>query len=343
MAYLAMRQIDAPREVGDVVVDGEAVKARTATAGKVAGRDGGVAFDLTLPFLPFYVPKEARPALDLVPLQDELNRFHLQVKGGAGGPPLVLSIDGKTAGVFAREDLARGVDLALLDDAPWAVAGRTLWEAAQFRWRKHFEAWRVLGLQKPAWMMPTLATFEPYARAQRTYAEEFGRSMRALARPGTYHLALRPQGEVVPIRSVELSPIYPLVTFDATQPPETNLSGVKWTHAPFVDGQIDLGARYSGAYDVVAYARVVLNADRATTLHLAMGSDDGLAVFLGGAHVFAHDVFRGLKRGEDEVEVPLAAGRNELLFKVTQGGGGFGLAINARVRGLGKVEQITPQ
>ncbi len=110
-----------------------------------------------------------------------------------------------------------------------------------------------------------------------------------------------------------------------------------WTPAPFVDGQIDLGAHYSGAYDSVAYARVVLQADTATTLHLAMGSDDGLAVFLGGKRVFAHDVLRGLKRGEDEVELPLVAGRNELLFKVTQAGGDFGLAVDARVRGLGKV------
>jgi lysophospholipase L1-like esterase len=341
MAYLAMRQIDAPREVGDLVIDGEVVKARNATAGKVGGRDGGVEFDLTLPFLPFYVPKEARPALDLVALQEELNRFRLQVKGGPGGAPLVLSIDGKTAGVFAREDLARGVDLALLDDAPWSVAGRTLWEAAQFRWRKHFEAWRVMGLQKPAWMMPTLATFEPYARAQRTYADELGRSMRVLARPATYRLALRPQGDLVPIRSVELSPIYPLATFDTPQPPEKSPGGVQWTPAPLVDGRIDLGARYAGAYDVVAYARVVLLSDRATILHLARGSDDGLAVFLGGERVFGHDVMRGLKRAEDEVEVRLAAGRNELLFKVTQGGGGFGLAIDARVRGLGKVEQMT--
>ncbi len=197
-----------------------------------------------------------------------------------------------------------------------------------------------MGLQKPAWMMPTLSSFEPFARAQRAYADELGRSLRALARPGTYHLTLRPQGEVVPIRSVELSPTYPLVTFDAAQPPEKSPGGVVWTPAPFVDGRIDLGARYSGAYDVVAYARVVLQADRATTLHLAMGSDDGLAVFLGGERVFAHDVLRGLKRGEDEAEVPLVAGRNELLFKVTQGGGDFGLAVDARVWGLGKVAQI---
>jgi hypothetical protein len=189
-------------------------------------------------------------------------------------------------------------------------------------------------------MMPGLATFEPHARAQRAYADELGRSLRALARPGTYRLALRPQGEVVPIRSVELSPTYPLESFDAAQPPEKDPAGVAWTPAPLVDGAIDLGARYSGAYDVVAYARVVLQADRATTLHLAMGSDDGLAVFLGGRRVFAHDVLRGLKRGEDEVELPLVAGRNELVFKVTQAGGDFGLAFEARVRGLGRVEPI---
>ena len=339
MAYAALRRIDAPRVVAEIAVDGETVSGHGATVGK----DGGVEFDLTLPFLPFYVPKEARRALDLVPFEEELNRFRLRVKAGPGGGPLVLSVDGKTAGVFARDELERGVDLALLDDAPWAAAGRALWEAAQFRWRKHFEAWRLMGLQKPAWMMPSLASFEPLARAQRAYADELGRSLGALARPGTYHLALRPQGEVVVIRSLELSPIYPLVSFDTAEPPETNPAGVTWKTAALADGRIDLGAHYSGAYDVVAYARLVLQADRPTTLHLAMGSDDGLAVFLGGKRVFAHDVLRGLKRGEDEVELPLEAGRNELLFKVTQAGGDFGLAVDARVRGLGRVEQIAPR
>jgi hypothetical protein len=341
MAYLALRRIDAPREVGEIVVEGDDVRARGGVVRAVASGDGGVEFDLTLPFLPFYVPKDARPALDLVPLQEELNRFRLQVKPGPAAEPLVLSVDGKTAGVFTREELARGVDLALLDGAPWAEAGLTLWEAAQHRWKEHFEAWRVMGLTKPAWMMPALPTFEAHARAQRAYADELGRSLRALARPGTYHVALRAQGAPVPIRSVELSPTYPLVTFDTPQAPETNPAGVAWATAPLVDGRIDLGARYSGAYDVVAYARVVLQVDRATTLHLAMGSDDGLAVFLQGKRVFAHDVLRGLKRGEDEVEVPLVAGRNELLFKVTQAGGDFGLAVDARVRGLGRVEPVS--
>ena len=341
MAYLALRRIDVPREVGEIVVEGGQVRVSGATVAGAVTEGGGVELDLTLPFLPFYVPKEARPALDLVPLEQELNRFRLQVTSASTGESFVLSVDGKTAGVFTREELARGVDLALLDGAPWAEVGRTLWEAAQYRWKQHLEAWRAMGLQKPAWMMPGLPSFETHARAQRAYADELGRSLQELARPGTYHLALRPQGEVVPIRSVELSPIYPLGSFDAAQPPETDPAHVAWTRAPFGDGQIDLGAHYSGAYDAVAYARVVLQADRATTLHLAMGSDDGLAVFLGGKRVFAHDVLRGVKRGEDEVELSLAAGRNELLFKVTQAGGDFALAVDARVRGLGKVEQVT--
>jgi len=92
--------------------------------------------------------------------------------------------------------------------------------------------------------------------------------------------------------------------------------------------------------NVVAYARVVLESEEATTLHLALGSDDGLAVFHRGKQVLARDVMRGLKPGEDEVELALVPGRNEILFKVTQGGGDFGLAIEAHVRGRGKVRQV---
>ncbi|HXY41026.1 MAG TPA: family 43 glycosylhydrolase [Vicinamibacteria bacterium] len=343
MAYLAMRQIEAPRSVGEIAVDGAAVTARDgATVANVAAVDGSVEFDLNLPFLPFYVPQEARKALELVPLEDDLNRFRLQAKVPAGESQLVLSVDGKTLGSFKAEELARGVDLALLDNAPWTQAGRTLWEAAQYRWKTHFEAWRQMGLDKPAAMMPTLASFGPHARAQRAYADEMGRALGELARPRPYHLRLSAPGAPVPITSVELSPLYPFDSFDAPLPPEKDTASVAWARAPFTDGQIDLGKHFSGANNVIAYARVVLEADQPTLLHLFMGSDDGLAVFAGGRRVFACDVMRSLKPGEDEADVPLAAGRNELLFKVTQGGGGFALAVDAQVRGQGRVRQVLP-
>jgi lysophospholipase L1-like esterase len=343
MAYLAMRRIEAPRSVGEIVVDGATVRATDgATASNVAAADGGVAFDLALPFLPFYVPTDARRALDLVPLQDDLNRFRLKGKPPAGATRLVLSVDGRTLGTFDAAELERGVDLALLDNAPWAQAGRALWDAAQLRWRKHLEAWRQMGLAKPATMMPGLATFEPLARAQRAYADEMGRSLGTLARPRPYRVRLSVAGPAVPIASVELSPLYPFESFDAAHPPETDPASVAWTRAPLADGRLDIGARFAGATDVVAYARLTVEADRATLLRLALGSDDGLAVFAGGRRLLARDVMRSLRKGEDELEVPLPAGRTELLFKVTQGGGGFELAVEAQVRGAGTVRQVAP-
>jgi len=308
----------------------------------VTAADGSVEFDLQLQFLPFYVPKEARRALELVPLQDDLNRFRLRAKAGTAADRLVLSVDGRTLGTFEKAELERGIDLALLDNAPWAQAGRTLWDAAQLRWKKHFEAWRQMGLERPATMMPGLASFEPHARAQRAYADEVGRSLGELARPRPYRVRLSVPGASVPIPSVELSRLYPFESFDAPHPPEKDPASVAWTRVPLEDGQLDIGARFAGATNVVAYARVTLETDRAALLHLSLGSDDGLAVFAGGKRLLARDVMRGLKKGDDEVDVPLAAGRNEILFKVTQGGGGFALAVEAQVRGLGTVRPVAP-
>jgi lysophospholipase L1-like esterase len=341
MAYLALRQIEAPRLVSDIVVENEKVtETGGATVSNVTVHDDAVELDLALPFLPFFVPPEARAALDMVPLEDELNRFRLRLLPTKTRQPMILSVDGKTLGTFTAEQLERGVDLALLDNAPWAQAGRTLWQTAQLRWAKHQESWRRMGIEKPAYMMPALPSFEPLCRAQRAYADELGRSLGELVRPGSYHLALRLPGELVTISKAEISPAYPYESFDTVYPPERAVEEVPWKTVPFINGQIDLGGHLARSTYVVAYVRVVLEADRPCTLHLAMGSDDGLAVFLDGRRVFAHDVQRSLKPGEDEVEAPLVAGRNVLLFKVTQGGGDFGLAVEARVHGRGKVRQI---
>jgi len=341
MAYLALRQIEAPRLVSEILVDGEKVtQTGAATISNVTARDDGVELDLTLPFLPFFVPPEARAALDLVPLEEELNRFRLQLQPTKTRQPMILSVGNRTLGTFTAEQLERGVDLALLDNAPWAEAGRTLWQAAQLRWAKHQEAWRRMGIDRPAYMMPALPSFEPLRLAQRAYADELGRSLGELARPGRYHVALRLRGELVTISTAEISPAYPYESFDTAYPPERAPEEVPWRVVPFINGQIDLGGHLDRSTSVVAYVRVALEADRPCALHLAMGSDDGLAVFLGERRVFAHDVQRSLKPGEDEVEVPLVAGRNVLLFKVTQGGGDFGLAIEARVHGRGKVRQV---
>ncbi|MCX5789835.1 MAG: hypothetical protein NTX64_15235, partial [Elusimicrobia bacterium] len=95
--------------------------------------------------------------------------------------------------------------------------------------------------------------------------------------------------------------------------------------------------------DVVSYTRIALDAEAPCALHLAMGSDDGLAVVADGKRVFSHDIRRGLHPGEDETDVSLHAGRNELLFMVTQAGGEYALAVEAQVRGRVRVRQIEPR
>jgi lysophospholipase L1-like esterase len=340
MAYLAVLRMDAPRVVGEIrVEEGRAEADGGASVSAARARYGGTELDLGLQFLPFYVPPEARPALDLVPFQDEVNRFRLSAEVGThGGDTWVLSVDGATAGTFTPAELAAGVDLALLDQAPWSVAGRQLWEAAQYRWEKHFEAWRQMTLAPSPTMAPSLPTFAPFAAAQRAHADAMGRGLQALAKPGHYRVLICPLGEAVAITTVALSPTYPFDNeFDRAHPPETDPGAVEWREVPFERGQIDLGASYTGASNVVAYARVGVEADADCALHLSMGSDDGLAVFLDGSRVFANDVMRSLRPGTDEVLVELTKGRHELLFKVTQGGGDFGLAVEAQVYGEGHV------
>lgn len=68
----------------------------------------------------------------------------------------------------------------------------------------------------------------------------------------------------------------------------------------------------------------------ASTVTVAMGSDDGLAVWLNGALVHAVDEPRGLDPQADQVALPLVAGTNHLLVKVTEGAGGWAWQVTTR-------------
>jgi lysophospholipase L1-like esterase len=334
MAYIALRRIDAPRVVGEIELSGgRLVKAGGAAVERFSSGDGLVEFYLSLPFLPFYVPPEARPALELAPFEEELNRFRLRMEAD-GDRPWNMSVDGVTVSSFPAARLRDGIDLALLDKAPWAVDGLKLWKAAQLRWQKHFEAWRRMGIDESAGTLPDQPSRGNLARAQRAYADELGASLSGLAQPRPYHVRLWRAGPRVAIKSVELSPAYPRGSFDKAYPPETGQGNVRWKTVPFENGRIDLGGHFNGQTNIVSYSRVSLQADKAVPLHLTMGSDDGLAVILNGKRVFSHDIRRPLRAGEDETEVQLLPGRNELLFMVTQGVGGYALSVEAEVMGM---------
>lgn len=78
---------------------------------------------------------------------------------------------------------------------------------------------------------------------------------------------------------------------------------------------------------VTLYAYATIDAPVAQTARALVGSNDGVEVFLNGERVFQKHVKRNLTVDEDAVRLPLRAGRNHLLLKISQGAGGWGFAF----------------
>jgi len=92
--------------------------------------------------------------------------------------------------------------------------------------------------------------------------------------------------------------------------------------------------------NVAGYLRTKVWSDKAQKLLLELGSDDGIKVWLNYNVVHAKNVKRGLKRGEDVVEVTLKEGWNTLLLKVTQESSGWEACARFRNLDGSKVEGL---
>ncbi len=81
-------------------------------------------------------------------------------------------------------------------------------------------------------------------------------------------------------------------------------------------------------YEAVAYAYTHLESPDDMEATLALGSDDGVVVWLNGEKVHRHKVGRPYASKQDRVPVRLKKGVNKLLIKVSQGGGDWGLGVH---------------
>lgn len=90
--------------------------------------------------------------------------------------------------------------------------------------------------------------------------------------------------------------------------------------------EADLGG-VVGGNNAVIYLKSRVFAPAAQTALCKLGSDDGVKFWVNGELRFATNVSRGVKPGENSFEVPLRAGWNDLLAKVTQDSGGCGLIV----------------
>ena len=96
-----------------------------------------------------------------------------------------------------------------------------------------------------------------------------------------------------------------------------------------------------GGENVAAYALVWVESPEEQDAVLALGSDDGVVVWLNGERVHANLVGRGYRRREDKAPVRLRKGRNQLLVKVTQGNGGWCFAAHLLDKSGRPLEGIT--
>ncbi len=97
-----------------------------------------------------------------------------------------------------------------------------------------------------------------------------------------------------------------------------------WRPAPqVVDGQINTFKNETG----VVYLFRTIEASKPRILHVGLGSDDGVRVWLNGELVHDNPAARGAALDQDLFDLALHEGTNELLVKVANYGGAFGFAF----------------
>jgi len=84
-----------------------------------------------------------------------------------------------------------------------------------------------------------------------------------------------------------------------------------------------------------------LSAPRDTTVAFSLGSDDGIRVWVDGALLLSHDVYRGPEPDQEELVVHLARGEHRLLIRINNGQGDFGYYFAVINRELREIMRLT--
>jgi len=117
----------------------------------------------------------------------------------------------------------------------------------------------------------------------------------------------------------------------------------QWEQIGVFPGLVNIAEVLGRADNVAGYLRAEIWSDVQQRARLELGSDDGVKVWLNGQLIHANNVSRGVSPGQDKVDVTLKRGRNELLLKVTNGGGDWGACVRLvgsdgkRLRGVREV------
>lgn len=90
------------------------------------------------------------------------------------------------------------------------------------------------------------------------------------------------------------------------------------------NGYVNLLQLFDGKENSAAYAVTYVKSPTARKALLVAGSDDGAKIWINGQNVISNNAARAANPGDEQKEIDLKEGWNEILFKVTQGGGDWG-------------------
>ncbi len=107
-----------------------------------------------------------------------------------------------------------------------------------------------------------------------------------------------------------------LATVKAGQSQQIGEKKYQWRFVQAVEDIVDLTHTYGDSEFVVAYAWAEINAPEAKTVLMALGSDDGVKVWLNGQLVHENWIGRAVVKDDDLFPLSFKKGRNQLLLKV---------------------------
>lgn len=130
-------------------------------------------------------------------------------------------------------------------------------------------------------------------------------------------------------RSFEMEKVYRVSPTLGAEPPAgaivlfdgTNFD--QWEHVGTFVGRIGIAEFVGGRDNAAAYLRCKVWSNKKQQAVLELGSDDGIKVWLNGNLVHENNTGRPLTPGQDKEQIKLKAKWNDLLLKVTNGGGGW--------------------
>ena len=105
-----------------------------------------------------------------------------------------------------------------------------------------------------------------------------------------------------------------------------NQKDFKWQLISLGEDIVDLDSFYKRKEFAYAYALAEIKASAPTSVMLAVGSDDGIKVWLNGKVVHDNWIPRGVNKDDDLVPLKLVKGSNQVLLKVQDIKGGWAFA-----------------